>query len=437
MARIYCRSLSSSQLEMLKDEFLVGPTDTKTTEADKFNRDKSLLHRQITHDGKNVRSDHLPSDYIENILMEQSTFYNDGKYSNVEVHRVKTGKEVTRTETTVTSLPKPPPSFIIPRSRSKSPSPYRELGQRANLKSLPIDSSNYNRLSAPPVGVGSRSSSTDSSPVGNYPSTFIPSSTQRGLLGAGALQSGSLDRLSPGTARRKFFETPSKEQPMSNTWSNRGRNPYKDFRNSKSLSNSTEFNNSLSGQGLNVNGQFNGPLRSSVSMDDGSITRPELEIPKGVSGGSKESIGHGSGKHSSGFKDMFNAMKRKLKPKIKRSQSARDHDMLRILEEKERQKSALKETERQELDVSVQNEIKTDNSVKSLAGVPKATSDSKERSDSSDKLKGAEGEEKQEVHQKMTPIKIPDNVESGDAEKVDDTASKKVSTCTLKKKENK
>lgn len=292
------------------------------------------------HDQNDVNGNDVNPDYIENILMEQSSYYNDEKDAKIEVHRIKTTKDVTRVETKITSLPKPPPSFIIPRSRSTSPAPSNVSKAKQNkpvLKHMALDS-HSSRLSAPFTGVSSRSSSTESSPVGTYSSSFIPSSLHRdqGLLGAGAPQSGSLDRLSPQTARRKFFETQQSSSATFMSWPERRKKELNQNRNSRSLTGSTEVFTQDSSE--NVNGK--GKLRNSVSMDEGVGLEPGTSL--GEHGSRSRSADSAQGKSHSSLRDLFASMRKKLKPKVKRSQSAREPDKsakLQVVKEAERETS--------------------------------------------------------------------------------------------------
>lgn len=252
--------------------------------------------------------------------MEQSSYYNDEKDAKIEVHRVNRTRDITRVETKITSLPRPPPSFIIPRSRSTSPAPPvpKNKQNKPVLKHMALDS-NAHRLSAPLTGASSRSSSQDSSPVGTYSSTFIPSSmhSEQGLLGAGAPQSGSLDRLSPQTARRKFFESQPSSSAAFMSWPERSRKELNTNRNSRSFTGSTEVFTQNTAE--NINGK---KLRNSVSMDDGVGIIPEPNL--GEQGSRSHSADSTHRKSHSSLRDMFAAVRKKLKPKVKRSQSARE-----------------------------------------------------------------------------------------------------------------
>lgn len=294
-------------------------------------RETSGGQRRVTHETINMTSPSngiIPSDCLENIVMEQSSFYNDDKDTRVEVHRIKQTRDVTRVETKITSLPKPPPSFIIPRSRSTSPAPQsRTKPVKPILKAMTLDTTSHShRLSAPVTGTNSRSSSADSSPAGTSitPSFVSASNRSNGLYGAGALESGSLDRLSPQTARRRFFESqPSSTSATAVSWVERRKREVNPNRNSRS---STELYASESVERLNG---AKGHLRNSVSMDDGVINlAPESSATGSDAIPRVRSVENtsGSSKHLSGFRDMFSAMKRKFKPKIKRSQSAREYD---------------------------------------------------------------------------------------------------------------
>ncbi|XP_052250522.1 myosin-11-like isoform X2 [Dreissena polymorpha] len=339
------RSLSSSEIELLKDEFLLGPQgpgipfsyheakpEVKLKDSGE-RRETPGVQRHVTHEGSHVTfpsNGIIPSDSLENNVMEQSSFYNDDRDTKVEVHRIKQTRDVTRVETKITTLPKPPPSFIIPRSRSTSPAPQsRTKLVNPVLKTMTLDTtSRSHRLYTPLTDVNSRSSSADSSPVGTSitPSFVSASNGSNGLYGAGPLESGSLDRLSPQTARRRFFESqPSSTSSTTVSWSERRKREANPNRNSRS---STELYASESVE--HINGA-KGHLRNSVSMDDGVINlAPEQEIS--ATGNdvmprvrSVENTS-GSSKHHSGLRDIISAMKRKFKPKIKRSQSAREYD---------------------------------------------------------------------------------------------------------------
>ncbi|KAL4217860.1 hypothetical protein ACF0H5_022599 [Mactra antiquata] len=379
------RSLSSSEIELLKDEFLLGPQETGRVIPEVKTPDSSREHpgiqRQITHDGTTINSDRVQPDYIENILMEQSSFYNDAKDSHIEVHRVKTTRDITRVETKVTSLPKPPPSFIIPRSRSTSPGPSSiTKGRQIKpvLKSMSLETSHSHRLSAPVTGASSKSSSTDSSPVGTY--NFIHSSEGNGL---GVL--GSLDRLSPSSARRRFFESQPNNNDSFMSWPERRKRELNPNRNSRSLTGSTELfiresNDDISG---------NGKLRNSISMDDGSISVEPRDSPKAGKSDSgavmRSRSAENTSKHS-GLKDMFVAMKKRLRPKVKRSQSAREHDKVQRLKAvKEHDKSDKNEND------SMENKAASTSEISKLKGDAMSTDDSHVTQD------------------QLTPINIPDD----------------------------
>lgn len=348
-----------------------------------------VVHRQQTHDGT-MNSDYGKPDLIENVLMEQSSFYNDDKDTRIEVHRIKTTRDVTRVETKITSLPKPPPSFIIPRSRSTSPAPTSLSKSKHTtkpvLKSMSLESSHSHRLSAPVNGASSRSSSADSSPVGTY--SFIPSQNGYGLYGNGALQSGSLDRLSPNTARKRFFES---QQPSTSecfmSWPERRKRELNPNRNSRSLTGSTELFISESGDDLSGNGR----LRNSVSMDDGVITVQTSDDP--VANSKRSRSAENTSKHS-GLKDIFNAMKKRLKPKIKRSQSAREHDKVHRLQ-------AVKENE------------KVENGETSNSSAQKSSEKKEAETHNGNDV---EQEVCHVTQEQLTPIMIPDD---------DDTSNKK------------
>lgn len=339
------RSLSSSEIELLKDEFLLGPQEPESrilshhetipeVKSQEISKELPVVHRQVTHDGT-FHPDPNKPDYIENVLMEQSSFYNDDKDTKIEVHRVKTTRDITRVETKVTTLPKPPPSFIIPRSRSTSPAPTAMTKTKQTkpvLKSMSLESSHSHRLSAPLTGASSRSSSADSSPVGTY--NFIPSPNGSGIFSAGGMQSGSLDRLSPNAARRKFLESKPSTSESFMSWPERRKREVNPNRNSRSLTGSTELFISESGDECNGNGK----LRNSVSMDDGAITI--VPSDKSSMDTKRSRSAENTAKHS-GLRDIFTAMKKRLKPKIKRSQSAREHDKVHRLQ-------AVKENEKTE-----------------------------------------------------------------------------------------
>lgn len=302
-------------------------------------KESSPDRKSRVQDENDVNGSNVDPDYIENILMEQSSYYNDEKDAKIEVHRVKTTRDITRVETKITSLPKPPPSFIIPRSRSTSPSPQTASKSKQNkpvLKHMPLEAPHGQRLSAPFSGVSSRSSSADSSPVGTYSTSFIPASVHTGssLPGTTVPQSGSLDRLSPHTARRKFFE----EQPTTSSsflsWPERRKRELNQNRNSRSLTGSTEVFSQDSVE--NVNGKSK--LRNSISMDEGvGIVEP---IPSLTDTGSRSRSAESAHRKShSSLRDMFAAMKKKFKPKVKRSQSAREPDRsqkLQVVKEADR-----------------------------------------------------------------------------------------------------
>ena len=257
--------------------------------------------------------------------MEQSSFYNDAKDTKIEVHRVKTTRDVTRVETKVTSLPKPPPSFIIPRSRSTSPGPTPK-GKVIRPVIQTLDSTGSSqRLSG--SGSSSRTSLTASSPVRVISPSFPAFHQDKGGIPVSSvLQTGSLDRLSPATARRRFFES---QQPSSMTlsWSDRRPREVNRNRNSRSLTGSTELYISESNDDVRT---LQVPaMRNSVSMDDGVINvEPEPCLTNvGDNVPRSRSVENTSGKHHhSGIRDMLSAMKRKLRPKVKRSQSAREYD---------------------------------------------------------------------------------------------------------------
>lgn len=359
-------------------------------------REHPVIHRQITHDGTTVNKDYAKPGYIENILMEQSSFYNDANDSRIEVHRVKTTRDVTRVETQVTSLPKPPPSFIIPRSRSTSPAPAtmsKTKPTKPVLKSISLETSHSHRLSAPVTGASSRSSSTDSSPVGTY--AFIPSQNGCGLYGAGGLQSGSLDRLSPNTARRKFFESQPSTSAGFMSWPDRRKREYNPNRNSRSLTGSTELFISESSDDVSGNGR----LRNSVSMDDGAISD---DIPGQSGVGTKRSRSAENTSKHSGIRDIFIAMKRRLKPKIKRSQSAREHDKVQTLkavkENEKLDKGGDSGDSRNKSDVSIE-----DKSVEDLSHV---------------------------TQDQLIPIQIPDDSDAKDKQRGTDGRCKKVCIAT-------
>ena len=332
------RSLSSSEIELLKDEFLLGP------------HDNSFDGRKHSQDENDVNSNNVNPDYIENILMEQSSYYSDEKDAKIEVHRVKTTKDVTRVETKITSLPKPPPSFIIPRSRSTSPAPPSKNKQiKPVLKHITLES-HSNRLSAPySVGVSSRSSSTDSSPVGTYSTPFIPTAgySNHGLSGTGAMQSGSLDRLSPQSARRKFFETQPASSAAFMSWPERRKKDVNSNRNSRNFTGSTEVFAQDGSE--NINGK---KLRNSVSMDDGVCIIPEPSLEEQ---GSRSRSADSHGKSHSSLRDMFAAMRKKLRPKVKRSQSAREPNKvskLQVVKEAEKAETKNEKNRKQTADDS-------------------------------------------------------------------------------------
>lgn len=344
MLTSYFRSLSSSEIELLKDEFLLGTPDSgqlvnhneqipEVTRQAK-NREHGL-HRSITHDGSDqIDSESVPRNYVENILREQSSYYNDAKnMQTTETHKITVSSDSTRTETQFVKLPKPPPSFIIPRSRSTSPAPQTKRSSEISVplyKSISIETSHHHRLSAPPEGATSRSSSADSSPVGY--NQFIPSLSPSGpaLPGAGVLQTGSLDRLSPQTARKRFFESQPSSSMTYMSWPERNRRLLVEDRVARSLSNSTDIQDS----DLESSLEQKGGLRTSLSMDDSTmqaISRPVSsghERSKSAPSEDRrklmsksQSVDSNEGKQS-GFKELFNTVKRKLKPKLRRSHSA-------------------------------------------------------------------------------------------------------------------
>ena len=276
----------------------------------------------------------MPRNYVENILNEQSSYYDDERNMQTkETHKFTVTRNVTRTETQVMKLPKPPPSFIIPRSRSTSPAP-RQPKKTSEVsgplyKSISIDTTHQHRLSAPPEGATSRSSSADSSPVGY--NQFIPclSGSGQALAGAGVLQTGSLDRLSPQTARRKFFEIQPSTGMTYMSWPERNRRLLVEDRTARSLSNSTDIHDSDRESSL----ERKYGLRTSLSMDDSTMQAISRPVTSGHERSksapsedrrkvmSKSQSVDSEGKQS-GFKELFNTVKRKLKPKLRRSHSA-------------------------------------------------------------------------------------------------------------------
>ena len=249
-----------------------------------------------------------------------------------EIHKFTVSHDVTRTETEIMKLPKPPPSFIIPRSRSTSPAPSKpKRSSEVSVplyKSISIETTHQHRLSAPPEGATSRSSSADSSPVGY---NHFPGG--QALTGAGVLQTGSLDRLSPQTARKRFFDS----QPASGitylSWPERNRRLLAEDRAVRSLSNSTDIQDSDRESSL----ERKYGLRTSLSMDDSTMQAISRPVSSGLPSHersksapsedrrklmSKSQSVESTEVKQSGFKGLFNTMKRKLKPKLRRSHSA-------------------------------------------------------------------------------------------------------------------
>ena len=299
-----------------------------------------VLQRSITHDAsEHVDTGAVPRNYVENILKEQSTYYSDEQNKQTkEVHKFTVTQDFTRTETQVMKLPKPPPSFIIPRSRSSSPAPSKpKRSTEVSVplyKSISIETTHQHRMSAPPEGATSRSSSADSSPMGYK--QFVPGIAHdvQVLPGAGVLQTGSLDRLSPQTARKRFFDS----QPTSGvtylSWPERNRRLLAEDRDVRSLSNSTDIQDSDRESTL----ERKYGLRTSLSMDDSTMQAISHPVGTGVSAHERsksaqsesrrkqlsksQSVVDSSESKHSGIKDLFNTVKRKLKPKLRRSHSA-------------------------------------------------------------------------------------------------------------------
>ena len=342
--KYFFRSLSSSEIEMLRDEFQLEPQDSVKIVSHhepipevitKPVTREHILQRSITHDGgKEVDSDSVPRNYVENILKEQSSYYDDARNMQTkETHKFTISRDITRTETQVVKLPKPPPSFIIPRSRSTSPAPRSQKKSSDTsvpvYKSISVDTTHPHRFSAPPEGVTSRSSSGGSSPIGYNQFISGISTSEQALPRAGVLQSGSLDRLSPQSARRKFFESQPSSAVTYMSWPERNRRLLVEDR-SLSLSNSTDIHDSDRDNSL----ERKYGLRTSLSMDDSTMQA----IHRPVGGGHERSRSAPSDERQkimtksqsvdvderkqSGIKGMFNAMKRKLKPKLRRSHSA-------------------------------------------------------------------------------------------------------------------
>ena len=251
-----------------------------------------------------------------------------------ETHKFTVSRDITRTETQIVKLPKPPPSFIIPRSRSTSPAP-RPHKKPVEItvplyKSISVDATHQHRFSAPPESAISRSSSGGSSPVGYNQFISGMSTSEQALPGAGVLQSGSLDRLSPQSARRKFFESQPDSSVTYMSWPERNRRLLVEDRSIRSLSNSTDVHDSDRESSL----ERKYGLRTSLSMDDSTmqaIHRPvssSHERSKSAPSEQRQKIMTKSQSvdvpesKQSGIKGMFNAVKRKLKPKLRRSHSA-------------------------------------------------------------------------------------------------------------------
>ncbi|KAL3891792.1 hypothetical protein ACJMK2_004039 [Sinanodonta woodiana] len=373
------RSLSSSELELLKDEFMLEePADSRSIytyheviddlspysmPSQVTDRTKKRDHYQqsVTHDGSKVSPASLQSNHIDMIANDQFSSTTDGNSKQLmEVPR-------TKQHLFVHKLNKPLTSCIIPdvKSQTSSPQPQEHAfsAKPTISKSISIDVSHLNRLSAPPYGSSDKPVSSTTSAFGQFSTAFIPLASSGHLNGEsdisnlGTPKIGSLDRLSPQTARRKFFEGQS---PEAITYLSLPERHHRStaLKTRQNLSDLTVVNGSDSDISPAFLSEPLPCIRQAVSLDDNSlhsvIATSSQESMSVLSSGEETAsakekrkvfrksqsmdsspvkstlarigINIMSAGAPSGFSpsEVFAALKKKLKPNLKRSQSARE-----------------------------------------------------------------------------------------------------------------
>ncbi|KAK3610093.1 hypothetical protein CHS0354_032188 [Potamilus streckersoni] len=375
--KILRRSLSSSELELLKDEFLLeepadsrsiytyheviedlSPYSTSTQVADCTT--KKVQYQQSVSAGS------LQSNHIDMVVNEQSSSITDGKSTR------------TMQQLFAHKLNKPLTSCIIPEFKSRTPSPKPQehaLSAKPTItKSISVDVSHLNRLSAPPYGSSNEPVSLTTTAFVHYNTAFIPRASSGHLKGEsdisnlGTPKIGSLDRLSPQAARRKFFEEKS---PESVTYLSLPERYHRSaaLKTRQNLSDLTV----VKGSDSDISPAFlSEPLpciRQTVSLDDNSLhsviatsSQESLSVlsseRRTASAKEKRNVFRKSQSMDSspvkstlariginvmsagapsGFSpsDVFAALKKKLKPSLKRSQSARETSLTKMVSKAE------------------------------------------------------------------------------------------------------
>ncbi|XP_041360782.1 interaptin-like [Gigantopelta aegis] len=227
------RSLSSSELDLLKeelaelqerDDIYVIPERDRISSAAPGGVTR-LVQRSSTFDSSPYPRDVSvlpPISHTSAHLSDRAPSYESGTHS-AHTSRCSSPEEIIDTESRKSSYPSPPPSIIIPAhsmsSKPESKTSLKDLLKPSRpkflMKSASVDSPQEPTvLSSRSAGLPHQSLSADTTPTEpfHFPSVEMQASQRPGL--SSSLQppvTGSVERLSPRSARKKFFE----EQPVS------------------------------------------------------------------------------------------------------------------------------------------------------------------------------------------------------------------------------
>lgn len=220
---LICRSLSSSELDMLKDEFLLGkfegcstPTSMSTVQTDPS---AVKLYRSITCSG--------PGD-LQEMNQNQTTILPDIHYGSVTERQQSIMKNIHNEQGISVKFPNPPPSFLLPRCKTTTKSKETISTSQGNVqqvttiiqtsetnvrrsipKSISIDTSLLNTSFPSPDSV--TAFSAGATPTENFNTLssipLIQSSSCDTSTFAPSPQSDSTEHLTPRTARKQFFES--------------------------------------------------------------------------------------------------------------------------------------------------------------------------------------------------------------------------------------
>lgn len=355
-----CRSLSSSELDSLKDDFVLETLGSKELEFLKQKYGSSTPENQIRYQrsvsGTDVKEG--PDEILPSIHM-----------GSVADRKQNIMSKVHKEQGLTTKFPDPPPSFLFPRcinptkttfSTSQTVRTYsRETttSVRQIPKSISIDTSLISSNNASPL---SSCSSAPHSPLSlkSSPCNFKQVLTPIPVTHVVPTLSASVETVTPKTARKLFFEDGSSDPTSHRPWPTRSRSHdsvskkekesivndiiiiEKDDNNTEDASNLDEYVTLKTTSDSNIPSTDEDTLSSlkesksdkkkrkatkrSISLDSSSVKSTLAKAGVSVMSPAAPSVLSPS--------EIFAAVKRKLKPNVKRSSSLTEKEVHSVIQ---------------------------------------------------------------------------------------------------------